>query len=378
MPALSETRILILFGSLDMGGAERQGLLLARHLKEREGALVTVWGLGQTSGSVSEWCERRQIPWRAVPLHWGMRRRLAHLLRFVFLLRQERPGIVLSYTTVPNLAAALVWRLCGVRVCVWNQADAGLLLGPTFLHRYAVKQVRHFIANAAGGRRYLLDTFGLQPDAVQLILNGIALAPPQSDRLDWREKLQVNVDTSVIVMVANLSSYKDHATLLAAWKQLLEQWKGALPVLALAGRFDDRAVCLQNQALQLGIAGQVRFLGEVDDVSGLLGASDLCVHSSLSEGIPNAVIEAMAAGLAITGSDIPGMCEAVGDEGIPFLAPPADADSLSALMIRLLSDDGLRFRQSELMRERAAALFGLERMCCETASYLKSCLGENR
>jgi glycosyltransferase involved in cell wall biosynthesis len=361
-----------------MGGAERQGLLLAHHLKEREGTLVKVWGLGQKAGPVSDWCERFQIPWRAVPLHWGVRRRLAHLLRFAFLLRQERPEIVLSYTRVPNLAASLVWRFCGVRLCVWNQADTGLLLGPTFVHRYAVKQTGHFIANAEGGRRYLLETFGLQPDAVHLIRNGIALAPPQFDRRDWRKKLQVDADTSVVVMVANLSSYKDHATLLVAWKKLLDQWSGALPILVLAGRFDDRAACLQNQALQLGIARQVRFPGVVDDVSGLLGASDLCVHSSPSEGIPNAVIEAMAAGLAVTGSDIPGMREAVGDDGIAFLAPPADADSLSALMIRLLSDNGLRFRQSGLMRDRATALFGLERMCCETASYLKSCLGEKR
>ncbi len=372
MLTLSGKRILFLFGSLDMGGAERQGLLLARHLKEYKGADVKVWGLGKKSGSVSCWCDACQIPWRALPLHWGLRRRLPHLLRFMFYLRREKPEILLSFTKVPNLASALFWKLCGVKLMVWNQADAGLLLEPVFFHRYAVNKVRHFIANSEGGQRFLIEKFGIEAGKVTLIRNGIAVEPPRADRAGWRRELKVDTAVLIVVMVANLSSYKDHATLLDSWKLLLQQWKGVPPVLVLAGRFDDRADALQKQVLKLGITENVRFLGVVDDISGLLSASDLCVYSSPSEGIPNAVVEAMASGLAITGTDIPGMREAVGDEGKVFLVPPADSSALAEIMIQLLSDTDSRLSMGRLMKARASELFSFERFFNDTVRYLES------
>lgn len=375
--SLQNCSIIILFGSLDMGGAERQGLLLARHLKEHEGAKVQVWGLGNRRGTVADQCERLSIPWRSVWLHWGLRRRLAHLLRLAVALRREQPDILITYTRVPNLAAALLWRFCKANLCVWNQADAGLLLEPTLLHRFAVSQVRHFIANAESGQRFLMDSFGLPEESVRLIRNGISLSLPEADRSTWRAQLQVDKQTPVAIMVANLSSYKDHTTLLDAWKLLLERHiTPSHPLLALAGRFDDQSKNLQQQAWQLGIADHVRFMGSVDDISGLLAGVDLCVHSSRSEGIPNAVLEAMISGLAVVGSDIPGLREAVGDKGAPFLAPPGDAPALAALLEKMLTNPELLRRQGALMQQRAVQLFGAERMYRETTDYLAAALGE--
>ena len=374
MASLTNLKIVLLFGNLELGGAERQGLLLARHLKESQAAAVQVWGLGAGRGAVADQCEAWCIPWRAVPLHWGLRRRLPHLLRLWWHLRGAQPQIVLSYTTAPNLAAALLWRLCGARLCVWNQADAGLLLPPTWLHRWAISRVTQFIANAEGGRQYLLETFGLLPTQVRLIRNGVSLAPALDDRAGWRQRVSAAPDAVVVVMVANLSRYKDHATLLRAW-QLVVSRTGRTDLLVLAGRFDDQAASLQQQAEQLGIAHQLRFLGAVSDVTGLLAAADICVHSSPSEGVPNAVLEAMASGLPVIGSDIPGLREAVGEEGFPLLAPAGDAEALAALLQRLMQDPVLRHRQGELMRQRAEQQFGLERMCNETVDYLQDALG---
>lgn len=373
MASLTNLRIVLLFGNLELGGAERQGLLLARHLKEHQAAEVQVWGLGSGGGAVADQCEAWGIPWRALPLHWGLRRRLPHLLRFWWRLRSAQPQLLLSYTKVPNLAAALLWRWCGVRLCVWNQADAGLLLPPTWLHRWAISQVDQFIANAEGGRQYLLETFGLVPSRVCLIRNGVSLAPAVDDRSTWRQRLSVSADAVVVVMVANLSRYKDHATLLRAW-QLVVSRMGRADLLVLAGRFDDQAESLQQQAEQLGIVAQLRFLGAVTDVAGLLAAADLCVHSSPSEGVPNAVLEAMASGLPVIGSDIPGLREAVGEEGFSLLAPAGDAEAMAALLQRLMQDSAERQRQGALMRQRAEQQFGLERMCCETVDYLQAAL----
>jgi len=185
---------------------------------------------GGWGGCVAPWLTSARpggVPWQAVPLHWGLRRRLPHLLRLWYRLRQAQPTVLLSYTKVPNLAAALLWRVCGVRLCIWNQADAGLLLAPGLLHRLAIHQSTHFIVNAEGGRRFLQDTFGLQPQQLQLIRNGIRLEDPRADRRTWRERLGVAEGICIAVMVANLSSYKDHDTLLQAWRLVLDRWSGS-------------------------------------------------------------------------------------------------------------------------------------------------------
>ncbi|HQB38636.1 MAG TPA: glycosyltransferase family 4 protein, partial [Deltaproteobacteria bacterium] len=350
-PTLADKRIIILFGSLDMGGAERQGLILARHLKADQQADVQVWGLGRDHGPVANTCAAWGIACKNVWLHWGLRRRLPHLLRLALQLRQARPDILISYTKVPNIAAALLWRFCGARVCIWNQADAGLLLEPGWLNRLAIARVRHFISNAEIGRQYLLKTFGLEPGRLKLIRNGIALPPAALDRRAWRERLAANEQQPVVTMVANLSRFKDHATLLQAWKDVLERSDALYPpLLALAGRFDDQADMLRQQAQALGIINNVRFLGPLDDISGLLQASDICVHSSRSEGIPNAILEAMLCGLPVAGTDIPGIREAVGEEAKDFLAEPGNAAQLADRICRLIDSRQLRESQGKLMQ----------------------------
>ena len=93
----------------------------------------------------------------------------------------------------------------------------------------------------------------------------------------------------------------------------------------LAGRPEGRRELLEVLARDLGLGERVRFVGDVDDVAGLLGASDVGVLSSTPlEGCPNAVIESMAAGLPVVGTDIPGVREALGDEGRPFLVAAED------------------------------------------------------
>jgi glycosyltransferase involved in cell wall biosynthesis len=367
-------KILFLFGSLDMGGAERQGLLLARHLRHACGARVQVWGLSERTGHLAELCDREGIAWRAVPFHWGLSRRLWHFPRFLSLLRRERPEITISYTCVPNLVAALGWRLAGVQACLWNQADEGLLLNRLPLHRLALRQPSSIVSNSTGGKRFLEETYGLPPGRVQLIRNGVVLPKPELDRAAWRQRLGVDEGTLVATMVANLSRHKDHNTLVRAWAGLLAGWQGPLPVLALAGRFDGAEADVLRIVGEAGVAGQVRLLGPVDDVAGLLAASDLFVYSSRSEGIPNAVLEAMAAGLPVAGTDIPGIREAVGEAVASFLAPVGDAAALAGMMGTLLAEAGLRRTLGEALKQRVEEEFSAAAMCNRTVACLLKAL----
>lgn len=370
-------RILILFGDLQMGGAERQGLLLARYLKEQEGALVEVWGLGPDRGPVADCCEEYAIPWRAVQVHWGLRRRLPHLLRLWYRLRAAAPDILMPYTRVPNVACGLLWRLVGSKAMVWNQADEGLLLSRSFLHTVAISMTPQFVVNSRAAQELFMDRFHVPESRIRFVKNGVTHGASLATRAAWRVRLAADNNRFVATMPANLTSFKDHATLLRAWRRVVDQFAVSgqpLPLLVLVGRLGDTAENVLSQVKELGLATTVSVYGYTEDVFGLLGASDICVYSSYSECYPNAVLEAMQAGLPVAASDIPGIRDTVGPDGADWLVPPGDAAACAAAILQLAADASLRRQVGALMQQRIRLEFSPDRMCREVVDVIQGTL----
>lgn len=370
---LKNKRIILLFGSLHLGGAERQGLLLAEALKDDYGADVQVWGLPNEPGRFSELCDEKGIPWRAADFNWGQTgvTRFISLARLALALRKERPDIILSYTAVPNLACGITWRKTGAKLFVWNQRDEGLLLNKKFWHRLAVRKTQRFLCNSTAGKAFLENYYGVKSERISVIHNGVVSGKPASSRGEWRQRLSLAEGTPVACMLANIHREKDHDTLLRAWAIVHGGWEnGPKPVLLLAGRSDEGEDRLRNLAKSSGIGESVRFLGRVDDVPGLLSAVDLCVHSSRSEGLPNAVLEAMAAGVPIVGTDIPGIREAVGPDGYPFLAAVGNPGELAEKILGVFSFPCVSLRVGAQLKQRVRDAFSPENMVHATARYL--------
>ena len=366
---LNSRRIVFVLGNLELGGAERQALMLAQYLVEHEGAQVEVWGLTK-SGPVAEICAQHGIPSRVVPypLHGHS---IAALPDTCQALREAKPDILLPYTLRPNVLCGLIWMNTGARLCVWNQRDEGLLPLPNSREGLAARLTPLLISNSAAGARFLAK-LGVDSAKVNVIPNGVALSAPESDRRAWRERLDVDDQCFVACMVANLHTNKDHATLLHAWGSVVSKLgaDGRDALLVLAGRRDGAYESLAALAVELKIGDSVRFTGPVSDVSGLLGAVDVGVFSSRSEGCPNAVLESMAAGLPVAGTDIEGIREVVGPVGARFLAAPGDADALAAVLTTLANDPQLCAELGVQNRERVRNNYDSGRMCKETAALL--------
>ena len=374
---LVHRRILILLTSLDMGGAERQALMLARHLLNEQGADVAVWGLG-SPGRVSEACAAFGIPWRSFPWPLNPSIRMRTAIRLALAMRRFRPDIVLPYALTPNALAGLFWRLSGARSCIWNQRDAGIGLTRSPVKRLAVKLTPRFVSNTHHGARRLAEQYRLPLSHIEVIPNGVELTPPQASPELWRGRLDVDATTPVVGMVANLTPYKDHATLLRAWRQVVDAYAGedGTPVLALAGRFGPTYPELVTLAQELGIADTVRFLGAVDDITGLLAVLRVSVLSSRLEGMPNAVLEAMAAGLPVVATDIPSIREIfVGDDVGVHLAPPGDAGALAQSMWVYLRDPGLCASAGAHNRQRVTEAYGPTAMATRMVRIIAQELG---
>ncbi len=388
---LAGRRVVFVLGSFELGGAERQAILLARELGRRHGADVEVWGFPPV-GAAARWCEAQGVRWRELPLRWRgpWWRRLAFLGRFAAAVRRARVDLLVPYTITPNVVCGLTWRWAGARACVWNQRDEGIQREPAALERRAVRATPYFVANSDGGRQFLAQTFGLDPERVEVVPNGVEVgAAPRTDhasggpgsdsgataaRTDARRRLGIDGGRFVACMAANLHSNKDHATLLDAWRRVVDDLPGLRPLLLLAGRDEDAAAALRERMRRLRLDGDLQFLGPVDDVPALLSAVDLAILSSRSEGLPNAVLESMAAGLPVVGTDIPGIREAVGEEGAALLSPAGDPAALAERIVRLARDPALRERAGSANRRRIALLFDLEKTSDRVAALLAAAL----
>jgi glycosyltransferase involved in cell wall biosynthesis len=159
---------------------------------------------------------------------------------------------------------------------------------------------------------------------------------------------------------------------LKAWRIVIDKLgqNEKTPVLLLAGRFDQDYEMLKEMSVRMNLGESIRFLGQVKDVAGLLGAVDLGVFSSRSEGMPNGVLECMAAGLPVAATDIPCIREAVGQEGYPYLAPPGDAEALAGKILLLMQSRELRAQVGAANRRRITQEFNTQHACKQMADFI--------
>ncbi len=170
-----------------------------------------------------------------------------------------------------------------------------------------------------------------------------------------RADLGLDERTRVIGCVARLDPVKGHDVLINAAALVLKHLPDAVLVLVGDG---PRRAGLEAQVRTLGIERSVRFLGARQDVSRVLPAFDVfCLASSLREGCPLAVLEAMSARLPVVASRIGGIPEEVEEGKTGLLAPPGDAEALASALRRLLENPGEATEMGRQGRERYERLF---------------------
>ncbi|MGZ8741269.1 MAG: glycosyltransferase, partial [Gaiellaceae bacterium] len=346
---LAGKRVIFVFAGEILGGAERGALDLALPLARAEGAQVEILALDDRPGRGRTLAEAEGIPWNSVRIPWTGNRlaRMLSLLRVAAVLRRLKPDVLLAHTNLPNVVCGLIWRLTGAKLSVWNQWDVlGTKRFSPSLFRRSLQATPLVITEALHARDWLVEVWGADPARVHVIRGRVQLSPPREGRDAWRERLGLHESDFAACMLAHFHAGKDHRTLLHAWRRVVDQLGegGPNPVLLLAGRPAGSENSVKALAFDLDLRDHVRFLGDVDDVTGLLTAVELAVFSSRSELFGRGATEPMSAGLPVVGTDVPGIREAVGDVGAPFLAPPGDDEALADAVVAFARDPALRTR----------------------------------
>jgi glycosyltransferase involved in cell wall biosynthesis len=223
----------------------------------------------------------------------------------------------------------------------------------------------------------LIDNEGFPSTRVRVLHNGIdtaALAKVTDHRADVRQELGIDAGVYVILQAARLQPIKDHATAIRAMARVVTTDGAVRLLLAGAG---PQASEIDSLIKGLGLVNHVCRLGLRTDVHRLLGAADAALLSSVSEGIPLSLIEAMAAGLPVVSTRVGGVPEVVEEGRSGLLVPAGDDDALAQRILRLARNPALGQQLGQAGRERAQALFSEERMIAEYARIYREMTEKN-
>jgi glycosyltransferase involved in cell wall biosynthesis len=190
-----------------------------------------------------------------------------------------------------------------------------------------------------------------------LLPYGVPLSEPatEEERREVRRDLGVTDDAVVAITVGVLEYPKDP---ISAARAAVEAARSGRPIVLLVA--GDGRLRPQLEQVARDADGAVRLLGQRSDVPRLLASADVFVLSSRHEGLPFALLEAMAAGVPPVVSDYPGANEAVGDAGI--VVPHGDVESLTAALSRLADDPPYRAKLARRARARAETNYSLDDM----------------
>jgi len=333
--------------NFDRGGAEKILSRFAAGLPRSKYATQAA-ALQGRSRSVAGELAQAGIPVHdlAMACKWDVR----ILPRLARLLRRERIQILFTFMFHPTLLGRVVGRLCDVpvrisseRVMEWEGR------GRRLLNRWTVPLATHVVAVSGGVAAYAAREFRIPPDRLTTIPNGVDLdhfRPVRRDR---------NVAPPVIGCTARLHAKSDHATLLRAFARVSVRWPEARLLLLGRGPEEPR---LRALAAALGISARVRFEGEQPDVAPYLSQMDVYVQPSVAEGMPNSVLEAMAAGLPVVATAVGGTPEVVLDGQTGLLVAPGDPSALADALLSLLADRRLAERFGRASRARVETHFG--------------------
>ncbi len=203
-----------------------------------------------------------------------------------------------------------------------------------------------------------------------LVRNGIDHRPGKPLSAAARKAIDVSETDRILLTVARLTRQKGHAVLLSALPLVLA--REAQAKLVIVGSGPEQST-LEDQIRTAGLGHAVRLLGARADVADLLASADLFVLPSHFEGLPLALLEAMAAGVPVVASAIGGTVEAIG-EAHPHLVPPGDPQALADAIVDALADPAKTASAAEAARARFDTSFTAGRMIRETAAVYDALL----
>ena len=373
-------KITFLARSLLPGGAERQLVALAKEmaLMGHQVSVLVFYG----GGALEEDLRDVGVPIIEIEKkgRWDIPGFLFRLYRH---LRNDKPNILNSYLTVPNILAVVMgWMIPSLNV-VWgirasNMALAEMDRVSSLSYRLEAQLSRLpdlIVVNSYAGREHCLSQ-GYPESLMTVIPNGIdtkKFVPDSQRRSALRREWAVDEEEYIVALIARIDPIKNHDCFLKA-AALLSRHRQDVRFICVGGGDPGLARRLKKQAEDLGISDYLLWLGDRRDMVDVFNAVDLVTLTSFSEGFPNVIGEAMSCGVPCITVDV-GDC-AILLKGVGQVTVP-EAEALSQAWGKALScSEEEKCERSQAVRRRIEKQFSVSALAQKTQDAFLSILEE--
>ncbi|MFN0109772.1 MAG: glycosyltransferase [Blastocatellia bacterium] len=341
--------------TLDAGGAERMAINLVNHLPNNRYRvyLCTTRRDGALTNSVADGIQRLSLERRG-RFDWKT------ILRLRAFIADNDIRLLHAHNT--SLFVALAATLTPPRpALIWHNHTGRFALEDRFalIYRLVASRISRFITVNQDLAEWTKRRLRVPAERVRYIPNFVSESEvSQAIELPGQAGKR-------IICVANIHPDKDHPTLFRAMKLVIKEIPDAHLLLAGAARNAEYLQTVNSQISELGLSGNVSLLGQQNDIPSLLSACDIGALSSVSEGLPMALLEYGMAGLPAVATQV-GQCAEVldfGDAG--FVVPPAAPDRLAEALIALLNSTELRQKFGETLHQRIRQRYSADAVITE-------------
>lgn len=321
--------------------------------------------------------EQRGVTARQVVIEGDIDLRLAWKIRQA--LKAFQPDIVHTHLIHADLFGMIGAKLAGIRPVVSSRHNDNPFrrrMALRLLHRGLWAMSAKGIAISESIRQFCVEVEGASPNKMVTIHYGIhseeAEHPLPLARETLRAELNLPPNAFIFGYMCRLIEQKGIAYGLEAFAQIAPDYPHAYTVIAGKGAL---AEALQAQAIRLGLAERVRFLGWRSEPTATLAGYDVLMMPSLWEGFGLVLLEAMANGLPVIGSAVSAIPEVVQHGQTGLLVPPRDVAQLAQAMRHLLDEPTTRHTLQQNACLRLASHFSADRMAQQTATLYQQILG---
>lgn len=338
-------KILIFLPHLTRGGAETQGVLLAKGLQQK-GCSVEVCGFKHPDESLISTLKRENLNYFTLPMGMDVfqyrKESLKAFLIFRKILNQRKIDVIIPFTWWCNFLSAITFRFSHVKQCFWNQRSVDHHVRIRRMERFIPKHKLTFVSNSKVGREFLMERFQISEDNVRIINNGIKPLPvPSEDEYTHKTNL-LDIDSThfTLIMMANFFPEKDVETVIYG----IDKIRKSMPKVKMIFLGNSKSIIgTKAKALcfDLKLENHVIFKDTVEDVGNFLKLADVGVLSSTSEGCPNSILEYIQSELPVLATNIEAISDVVGND-YPFLFGVKNSEEFAEKVEKLASSKELR------------------------------------
>ena len=349
-------KIAIIIDSLARGGAEKQSVMSAIALRKlgHEAELISCNEVNHYQDLIEKNEILLHIVNETCPFKVG------HIKSLEKLLSSKKYDVVHCFKSGTSSYGRVAAKLAGVPKIFGGVRDA---MRERFLlrviHRLINIWTSKWIVNSESCKQKIINELNVAPDNIFVVPNGVDLGDFQSALTvdEAKRKFGFEKDVPVITILANLRPEKNHEMFLRVARKLLDSDVPTTFIVAGDGPMRGKLV---ERSQSMGTSSRIHFLGRCDDVADLLRATDIVAMTSLHESLPNALIEAGAAGVPSVSTDCGSVSEVIIDGQTGFIEQKNDDDAMVERLATLISNPDLRLRMGREAKKHVADKFSID------------------